>query len=88
MCRKTNVYSAVVTIFAAFPRDRRFLTEDAVLLVHERRLDQIVQLCGPINASIQIIREQLTMLETAHKLEMEGVPGISGGKQPDSRRTL
>jgi ATP-dependent protease ClpP protease subunit len=69
---KTNVYSAGVTIFAAFPRERRFLTEDAVLLIHERRLDQAVQLCGPIKASIQIIREQLSMLETAHKLEMEG----------------
>jgi ATP-dependent protease ClpP protease subunit len=69
---KTNVYSAGVTIFAAFPRERRFLTEDAVLLVHERRLNQAVQLCGPIKASIQIIREQLSMLETAHKLEMEG----------------
>jgi transcriptional regulator of NAD metabolism len=45
---------------------------DAVLLVHERRLDQAVQLCGPIKASIQIIREQLSMLETAHQLEMEG----------------
>ncbi len=61
-----------MTIFAAFPRERRFLTEDAVLLVHERRLDQVVLLCRPIKASIQIIREQLNMLETAHKLEMEG----------------
>jgi ATP-dependent protease ClpP protease subunit len=78
---KTNVYSAGVTIFAAFPRDRRFLTEDAVLLVHERRLDQAVQLCGPIKASIQIIREQLSMLETAHKLEMEGFRELVEGSK-------
>jgi len=69
---KTNVYSAGVTVLAAFSREKRLLTEDAVLLIHERRLDQAVHLCGPIKASIQIIREQLSMLETAHKLEMEG----------------
>jgi ATP-dependent protease ClpP protease subunit len=78
---KTNVYSAGVTIFAAFPRNRRFLTEDTVLLVHERRLDQAVQLCGPIKACIQIIREQLSMLEIAHQLEMEGFRElVEGGK--------
>jgi ATP-dependent protease ClpP protease subunit len=78
---KTNVYSAGVTIFAAFPPIRRFLTEDAVLLVHERRLDQAVQLCGPIKASIQIIREQLSMLETAHQLEMEGYGELVEGSK-------
>jgi ATP-dependent protease ClpP protease subunit len=78
---KTNVYSAGVTIFAAFPRERRFLTEDAVLLVHERRLDQAVPLCGPIKASIQIIREQLSMLETAHELEMEGFRELVEGSR-------
>jgi ATP-dependent protease ClpP protease subunit len=78
---KTNVYSAGVTIFAAFPRNRRFLTEDAVLLIHERRLSQSVQLCGPIKASIQIIREQLSMLETAHRLEMEGFRELVEGSK-------
>ncbi|RWC69570.1 MAG: peptidase S14 [Mesorhizobium sp.] len=78
---KTYVYSAGVTIFAAFPRERRFLTEDAVLLVHERRLDQAVQLCGPIKASIQIIREQLNLLEAAHQLEMEGFRELVQGSK-------
>lgn len=76
---KTNIYSAGVTILAAFPRERRFLTEDAVLLVHERRLDHSIQIGGPINACIQIVREQLSMLETAHDLEMEGFRDLVEG---------
>src|SRR5687768_14573292 len=32
---KTAIYSAGVTFMAEFPRTHRFLTEDAVLLVHE-----------------------------------------------------
>jgi len=69
---KTNVFSAGITILAAFPKDCRFLTEDAVLLIHERRLQDSVQLSGPIKSCLQIVREQLAMLESAEQLEMEG----------------
>jgi ATP-dependent protease ClpP protease subunit len=69
---KTNVYSAGITILAAFPKECRFLTDDAVLLIHERRLEQSVQLTGPIKSCLQIVREQLSMLETAEMLETEG----------------
>ncbi|RUX28931.1 hypothetical protein EOA23_14410 [Mesorhizobium sp. M2A.F.Ca.ET.042.01.1.1] len=60
---KTKVYSAGVTIFAAFPTQDRFLTEDAVLLVHERRMETSIALNGPIRSCIQIVREQLALLE-------------------------
>jgi ATP-dependent protease ClpP protease subunit len=76
---KTNVYSAGVTILAAFPRATRFLTEDCVLLIHERRLDTQITLCGPIRSSIQIVREQLALLETAERLEMEGFRDLVTG---------
>lgn len=78
---KTNVYSAGVTIMAAFPRQNRFLTEDAVLLVHERHISQTIQLSGPIRASIQVVREQLSLLETAEKLEMEGFEELVAGSR-------
>jgi ATP-dependent protease ClpP protease subunit len=78
---KTNVYSAGVTIFAAFPRLQRFLTEDAVLLVHERQWTHTISLCGPVKASIQIVREQLSLLETAHELEMEGFRELVKGSR-------
>jgi ATP-dependent protease ClpP protease subunit len=69
---KTKVYSAGVTILAAFPRECRFLTDDAVLLIHERRLDDSVSLKGPLKSCVQIVKEQLEMLETAERLELEG----------------
>jgi ATP-dependent protease ClpP protease subunit len=69
---KTSVYSAGVTILAAFERENRYLTDDTVLLVHERRLDESIQLTGPIRSCLQIVREQLQLLETARELEMEG----------------
>ena len=76
---KTYVYSAGVTILSAFPTDARFLTEDTILLIHERRLEKSVELNGPIQASLQIIREQLALLETARALELEGFKDFVNG---------
>jgi hypothetical protein len=45
---KTTVYSAGVTILAGFPRERRFITKDCVLLIHERHMDMSLQLSGPL----------------------------------------
>jgi hypothetical protein len=45
---KTTVYSAGVTILAGFPRERRFITKDCVLLIHERPMDMSLQLSGPL----------------------------------------
>jgi ATP-dependent protease ClpP protease subunit len=69
---KTKVYSAGVTVLAAFPKPCRFLADDTVLLIHERRLDDSIALKGPLKSCIQIVKEQLAMLETAERLEMEG----------------
>ncbi|ESY81063.1 hypothetical protein X739_28060 [Mesorhizobium sp. LNHC220B00] len=69
---KSYVYSAGVTILAAFPRANRYLTEDAVLLVHERQIEHQIQLNEPIKAALQKVRAQLSLLETARDLELEG----------------
>lgn len=69
---KTRIYSAGVTMFAAFPKEVRYMTEDAVLLIHERRLSSSISFNGPLKSCIQIAHEQLSMLETAFDLEREG----------------
>jgi ATP-dependent protease ClpP protease subunit len=76
---KTVVYSAGVTILAAFPRACRFLTDDAVLLVHERRLEKSLELKGPIKACLQIVKEQMHMLETAKSQELRGFCALIEG---------
>jgi ATP-dependent protease ClpP protease subunit len=78
---KTNVYSAGVTIFAAFRPETRYLTDDAVLLVHERHVEHQMQLNEPIRAALQTVREQLNLLERAHELEMEGFRELVAGSK-------
>jgi ATP-dependent protease ClpP protease subunit len=76
---KSAIYSAGVTILAAFPRHARYLTHDAVLLVHERRLQSSLELNGPIKACLQIAREQVALLETAERLETESFEELVAG---------
>jgi ATP-dependent protease ClpP protease subunit len=76
---KSNVYSAGVTIFASFAKPNRFLTDDAILLIHERRLETTLQLNGPIRSCLQIAREQLSLLETAQDLELTGFEELIDG---------
>jgi ATP-dependent Clp protease protease subunit len=78
---KSYVYSAGVTILAAFRKSDRYLTRDAVLLIHERRIQQSLELVGPMNACIQIVREKLSMLETAQRLEKEGFAEFVAGSR-------
>lgn len=63
-----------------FPKECRFLTDDAVLLVHERRIDDNIVLKGPMKSCIRIVKEQLALLETAERLEMEGFRELVEGR--------
>src|SRR5690349_13012513 len=49
---KTFVYSAGMTILAAFPKSQRYLTKHTTLLTHERRIELDVKFLGPMVANI------------------------------------
>jgi ATP-dependent Clp protease, protease subunit len=76
---KTVVYSAGITIMAAFPRANRYLTNDTVLLIHDRRTDRQVNLAGPLSAGIIIARATLSQLEIGIQLEQEGFAELIAG---------
>jgi len=66
---KTEVYSGGVTIMAAFPKQERFLSSDAVLLNHCRQLDKSIELSGPIRASLALLESAQNQIELGIKLE-------------------
>ena len=76
---KTVVYSAGVTIMAAFPREARYLTRDTVLLIHGRRMDRQLNLSGPLRASAQVAREVLAEIEFGLELERRGFAQLVEG---------
>ena len=78
-CGKTTVYSAGVSLMAAFPREDRYLSEDAMLLIHCRQLTKTVELDGPIRASIPQVRALCHQLETGVELEEENFERLIKG---------
>ena len=76
---KTTVYSAGVSLMAAFPREDRYLSEDAMLLIHCRQLTKTVELDGPIRSSLPLARALCHQLETGVELEKENFERLIEG---------
>ena len=76
---KTTVYSGGVTVMSAFPVDRRFLTRDAVLLIHERRMQKELKLDGALRASIAQVKDVLAELENGQALAADGFRDLVEG---------
>jgi ATP-dependent protease ClpP protease subunit len=68
---KTCVYSAGVTLMSAFAKEDRYLTRDAVLLIHGRQLDRTIEVSGPMRASLPKLRAACAQVELGLKLEQD-----------------
>ncbi|KMO44166.1 hypothetical protein VQ03_04340 [Methylobacterium tarhaniae] len=68
----TTVYSAGITIMAAFPRCCRYLARDTALLIHGRRTSGDTSVDGPLPAALQVARSKVAELEKGLQLEMQG----------------
>ena len=66
---KSVVYSAGISIMSGFPPEKRFLTRDCMLLVHERRLDKTLALKGAMRGVQALAKDALAEIETAIRME-------------------
>jgi ATP-dependent protease ClpP protease subunit len=76
---KTLVASAAVTIMAAFPRERRWLTRDTTVLVHGRRLRRDVHLEGPLGSCRRVLEEMIADIDNGLRIEDEGFAELVAG---------
>lgn len=68
---KAMVYSAGVMIMAAFPVQQRFLSRDAVLLIHEWQIEKEIRFSGALRVCAASAHDFLAELAVAHKLEKQ-----------------
>jgi ATP-dependent protease ClpP protease subunit len=66
---KTVVYSAGITAMSAFPCADRYLTRDAMLLIHVRQLEKTVEVQGPMRASLPQLESLCEQIKSGMKLE-------------------
>ena len=66
---KSVVYSAGISIMSGFPPEKRFVTKDCMLLVHERRLNKTLELKGAMRGMEALVRDTLAEIESAREME-------------------
>ena len=76
---KTLVASAAVTVMAAFPRERRWLTRDTTLLIHGRRMVRDLHLEGPLGSCRRVIEEIIADIDNGLRVEDEGFAELIQG---------
>lgn len=69
---KTYVFSAGITIMSAFPANRRFLTDDTLLLIHERKLKKQLELSGALRSCLAQMNDVIAEIESGQMLERAG----------------
>ncbi len=69
---KTYLFSAAVTIMAAIPPERRFLTRDCEILIHERKMTRDLHLDGALRGCRSAVLDLLAEIESGQRLEREG----------------
>ncbi len=78
---KVAVYSAGATFMSAFANDKRFLTRDTRLMLHERSMISTVQLSGPLSTLTDTLRAKLNETEHSIRIQEEGFRDIVAGSR-------
>lgn len=76
---KVAVYSAGATFMSAFPADKRFLTKNSRLMIHERLMNSTVQLSGPLNTLAPTLKAKLHEIEDSIRIQDEGFADLVSG---------
>jgi ATP-dependent protease ClpP protease subunit len=71
---KTLVASAGVTVMAAFPKAKRWLTRDSALLIHGRRMVKDLHLEGPLGSCRRVLEEMIADIDHGLRLRNKGSP--------------
>lgn len=80
---KVAVYSAGATFMSAFPVDKRFLTRNTRLMLHERQMNAAVDLKGPLTTLPAVLKAKLHEIEHSIMIQEEGFRAIVAGSRVD-----
>lgn len=78
---KVAVYSAGATFMSAFPVEKRFLTKNSRLMIHERLMTSTVQLSGPLNTLSPTLKAKLNEIEDSIRIQDEGFADLVRGSK-------
>lgn len=76
---KAAIYSAGATFMSFFARRNRYLTRGTRVMIHERKMDKMLQVHGPLTTTLASVKALLHELEHSITIQNEGFENLIRG---------
>ena len=76
---KAAIYSAGTTFMSFFARENRYLTRGTRLMIHERKLNRMLQIDGPLTSCVATVKATLNEIEASITIQNEGFENLVRG---------
>jgi hypothetical protein len=76
---KAAIYSAGTTFMSFFARENRYLTRGTRLMIHERKLNRVLQIDGPLTSCVPTVKATLHEIEASIVIQNEGFELVHRG---------
>lgn len=78
---KAAIYSAGTTFMSFFARDNRYLTRGTRLMIHERKLNKVLNIDGPLTSCVATVKATLHEIEASIAIQNEGFENLIRNSQ-------
>lgn len=78
---RTAIYSAGATFMSFFARENRYLTRGTRLMIHERKLDKVLEISGPLTTCVASVKAMLHEIEQSIAIQNEGFENLILGSR-------
>src|SRR5271169_6626288 len=86
---KAAIYSPAGTTFMSFfAQSNRYLTRGTRLMVHERKLNETLNIDGPLTTCVATVKAILNEIQTSITIQNEGFENLNGPGSRASTRQL
>src|ERR1700761_6840581 len=73
---KAAIYSAGTTFMSFFARANRYLTRGTRLMIHERKLNKVLNIDGPLTSCVATVKATLHEIEASIAIQNEGFENL------------
>ena len=85
---KAAIYSAGTTFMSFFARTNRYLTRGTRLMIHERKLNKVLNIDGPLTSCVATVKATLHEIEASIAIQNEGFENLVRGSSVDMDELL
>lgn len=85
---KAAIYSAGATFMSFFATCNRYLTRGTRVMIHERKMDKVLQVTGPLTTCVPSVEALLNEIKHSIAIQNEGFENLVRGSQVPMEEVL